>query len=960
MFEEIWAGISHFFTSRITWVGAVFCLLAAVLLWRCFDLQIIHGQEYLEKFVLETEKTRDIPSTRGNILDRNGQLLAYNDLAYAVKIEDVFESNRQKNININSTLDRLIDFVEAGQDQVVTDFPVSLDQNGRYVYTLEGSALLRFLADVYGHTAVGDLTEEQRASTPRQVMDFLAKAKGGFAIGQYEDPEDSGSAFLPGQGYSPKKYLQMVTLRYAMKLTSFRKYVGTTVATDVGESTVALIMENISLLPGVSIEENTVRRYKDAKYFSHILGYTGKISSEEMEILNQPYSDEEELPYQANDVVGKGGIEAHMEGVLRGSKGQEKVSVNNTGKVTSLLSRTEPVAGQDVWLTIDAKLQKAAYDILEQRLAGILLDKLIHAKEFVQGERSSADIKIPSYDVYFALINNQTLDITAFAAEGAGEAQTALLAAHEEYKLGVYANLGEQLGSGASAYKDLPKEYQVYESLLVSMMQKSGFLQADKIPAEHPVQTAWAKEESLSLAEYLRLAIENNWVDVSLLNMDTQYSDMEAVYKKIAEYSISLMESNLEFQKRMYKYMLLQDVISPTQICEALCEQGRVEIPESDREALYQGRLSAFEFVRRRIEALDITPAQLALDPCNGSMVITDVHSGQVLAMVSYPGFDNNQLANTVNAEYYAKLLSDKSSPSLNYATQYKAAPGSTFKMVMAGAGLMEGAISTDTQVDCVGTFTDITPSPRCWLHSGHGHQDVCQAIENSCNYFFFQLGYNLSFYEGSYQEQKGLDILAAYASQFGLDQKSGVEISEYEPDISKEDPVRSAIGQGSFSFTTAALARYTAALANGGDCYKLSLLSKISDKDGVVLKEYEKELGSRVEMPAEYWNLIWEGMRRVVEKKSYFSDLAVQVAGKTGTAQQISTRPNHALFVAFAPYEQPELAIATRIPFGYSSDYAAQTTRDLIRYYYGLAPEEELLTGTAERPDAGASTQEY
>ena len=110
--------------------------------------------------------------------------------------------------------------------------------------------------------------------------------------------------------------------------------------------------------------------------------------------------------------------------------------------------------------------------------------------------------------------------------------------------------------------------------------------------------------------------------------------------------------------------------------------------------------------------------------------------------------------------------------------------------------------------------------------------------------------------------------------------------------------------------------------------------------------------------MPQDYWNAMHRGMRQVVENKSYFGDLAVNVAGKTGTAEQISSRPNHALFVCYAPYETPEIAVATRIPWGYSSDYAAQVTRDIIKYHYGLAEEDELITGTADAPDAGISDE--
>lgn len=120
-----------------------------------------------------------------------------------------------------------------------------------------------------------------------------------------------------------------------------------------------------------------------------------------------------------------------------------------------------------------------------------------------------------------------------------------------------------------------------------------------------------------------------------------------------------------------------------------------------------------------------------------------------------------------------------------------------------------------------------------------------------------------------------------------------------------------------------------------------------------------ESTLRNTVEMPVEYWNAIRLGLRRVVEGKSYYNELSVQVAGKTGTAQQISSRPNHALFVGYAPYDNPEIAITVRIPFGYSSDYAAQTAKDVISYYYGLKPAEEIIDGMATTPEAGVTINE-
>ena len=270
----------------------------------------------------------------------------------------------------------------------------------------------------------------------------------------------------------------------------------------------------------------------------------------------------------------------------------------------------------------------------------------------------------------------------------------------------------------------------------------------------------------------------------------------------------------------------------------------------------------------------------------------------------------------------------------------------------------MEGVISLNDSINCLGTYTAVTPSPRCWRVIGHGPENVTTAIRDSCNYFFYDVGYKLATTSGTYNEQEGLDALYKYADMFGLSEKSGVEITEYNPEVSSKDPVRSAIGQGSNSYTTVGLARYAATIANGGTCYNLTLLDKVTDSQGNLIREYEPDVRNVIEMPDQYWNALHTGMRQVVENKKYFADLAVKVAGKTGTAEQTKSRPSHALFICYAPYETPEISIATRIPFGYSSDYAAQLTRDVIKYYYGLAEEDELINGTADTPDDGVSNE--
>ena len=190
MFHEIRDHIINIVTSRLTVLTIMFFFFAGVLVYRCFNLQIINGEEYLNDFILQIEKTRDITSTRGRILDRNGNVLAENELAYSVKIEDVFESSRNKNAEVNDVVYRLIKLIEKNGDSVITDFKIVIDEDGDYVYSVDGTALLRFQADVLGYKTVDKLSEEEKAMTAQELMEYLSRAKG-FAIGQYEDPEET-------------------------------------------------------------------------------------------------------------------------------------------------------------------------------------------------------------------------------------------------------------------------------------------------------------------------------------------------------------------------------------------------------------------------------------------------------------------------------------------------------------------------------------------------------------------------------------------------------------------------------------------------------------------------------------------------------------------------------------------------------------------------------------------------
>ncbi|MCM1538291.1 MAG: penicillin-binding transpeptidase domain-containing protein [bacterium] len=961
MFSNFKDWLIRFVTSRFFILSLLVIALCSTLVYRLFDLQIVRGESYMENFRLRIRKERSIASTRGQIFDRNGNVLAYNELAYSVIIEDVYESGSTKNEELNETISRLIRMIEENGDAVINDFSIVIDEDGKFSYTVTGNVLLRFLADIYGHSSINDLSYAEKTATPDEVMEYLG-GRSRFGVGRYlYDPEgnylldeDGNRQFLVGDGYTKEELLKIVTIRYAMSLNSYQKYIPTTVATNVSEETIVAVMENSDVLDGVSIFEDTVRKYVDAVYFSNLVGYTGKISSEELAAYQ-----EQSTNYTSNDLVGKTGIEQSMELRLQGVKGSEIVYVDNLGRVIETAERTEPTAGEDIYLTIDMDLQETAYHILEQKIAGILLVKIQNIKEYIPAENASASqIVIPIYDVYFALFDNNVLKMRELDHEDATETESIVYANYLDNKDIVLERLRTELLETGTVYNKLETEYAVYESYIVAMLQSDnvGVLRSDLIDTSDATYKAWRNDETISLREYLHHAISMNWIDTSRLPLDDQYADSEEVYAVLVDYILSNLGDNTDFGKRMIKYMILNDRITGKQICQLLIDKGLVNLTTDELNAFANNAVSPYQFMRNRIQNLDITPAQLALDPCTGDMVITDVNTGDVLAMVSYPGYDTNRVS---DAAYWNKINTDLSYPMLNYTTQRRTAPGSTFKMVSASAALEEGYLTTQDRIVCHGIFDRLDAVNRCWIYPGaHGSLNVTGAISNSCNCFFYEAAYRMSLQDDAYSSDAGITVLAKYAQLFGLGDKSGVEIEESAPRVSDEYPVITAIGQGNANYSTAQLARYVTTVANSGTCYNLTLIDRIEDSEGNVVQQNQAHVRNTLNFSESTWDVIHMGMRQVIEGKRYYEGLEVQVAGKTGTAQESRTRPNHALFVCYAPYESPEIAIATRIEYGYTSDYAAETTRDVIKYYFGLATKETLVTGMADGIQAsGVST---
>lgn len=946
LFKNIKEIIISIVRSRLFILAIVFCFMFAILIQRIFQLQIVNGDTYLENFTLTIKKERTIPSTRGRIYDRNGELLAYSELAYAVAIEDngSYVNKKDKNKKLNEIIHQLIQIVESHGDSIINDFNIVLDGSGNYNYTVADTQLKRFLADVYGYRKIEDFEAKENPDvTAKEVIDYLIGEK------NYGVSEE----------YSKEEALKIITIRYAMAANSYQKYLATTIASDVSDETVAVVMENSDTLTGVSIEEGSTRKYVDSEYFAHIIGYTGKVSQDELDSLKEKDED-----YKLTDVVGKSGIEKYMELKLQGKKGSEQVYVDNLGKVIETDSRTDPSAGDDVYLTINKKLQEAVYKILEQKLAGVLVSRIQNIKEYVpKANETASEIQIPIDDVYFALIDNNVIDTNHFSSEDNNETEALVYSKYENKKSSVIANIAAQLtGDNPVAYQNLSDEMKDYVSFVVNDLTNNQVLLKNSINTDDDTYKAW-KNESISLKDYLSYTVAQNWIDITKISVESQYADSTEIFQSLVDYIENSLDSNIDFDKKLYKYMIKENTLSGQEICMLLYEQNILKTAggKTPSEEISSAG-GAYKFLLGKIKNIEITPAQLALWPNSGSCVITDVNTGEVLAAVTYPSYDNNKFANSIDADYYNKLLNDKSYPLLNRATQQKTAPGSTFKMVAATAGLEEGVIDPNSIIDDLGVFDKVEEqpkAPKCWKygssHTTHGKINVSEALRDSCNYFFYEVGFRLSTTpSGQYSNQLGLDKLRKYATMFGLSETSGIEITESSPQITNEDSIRSSIGQGTNNYTNVQLSKYITTVANGGTCYNLTLLKKLTDSSGNVIEEYQPTVYNTLDdVQSSTWTAIHQGMRMVVENLNAFSGIDYPVAGKTGTAQEVTTKPNHALFASYAPYDNPEVAITVQIANGYKSSNAAEVGRDVVKYYFDLADEADIITGVASEPDS-------
>ena len=196
-----------------------------------------------------------------------------------------------------------------------------------------------------------------------------------------------------------------------------------------------------------------------------------------------------------------------------------------------------------------------------------------------------------------------------------------------------------------------------------------------------------------------------------------------------------------------------------------------------------------------------------------------------------------------------------------------------------------------------------------------------------------------------------GVEKIREYAAKFGLDSTSGVEIPEVAPHMTTEDPERSAMGQATHAYNNVQLSRYVTAIANRGTVYNLSLIDKVTDSDGNLIEDYTPEVYSTIDVADSSWDTVQAGMRRVITNtslKRVYGDMEVAVAGKTGTAQETSSHANHAFFISYAPFENPEISVTVNIPNGYTSANAASLAKNVYQFYFGYTDLDQIMNTKA------------
>ena len=896
-------------------VAAIF----AVLVCRLFYMQIVNGEEASAGITSSVTREVSMPAARGNIYDRYGRPLAVNEAAFSIEIDDSIAVDYEDK---NEQVVKLYEKMKENGYTVTDNLPISRDTEPKF--TISGDELEEWKTDI-------GLDKKQMRYDAARTLEYLYDS---YGLDETVDENKKREIVSLGINISDKNIMIMNLIM--------------TIESNGGEIVDELPISEDRPYTFIIENEKEIQRWKkDVSMEGEELDYTAE---ESMEYLIDLFG----IPQNMSPAMQRKLAAVRYSLYLQRFKKYQPVTVAreiNDKIIAEVKENLDIFPGVSVETESMRKYEEG--DKFSNILGYIRQISDEELKEYEQYGYDSGDIvgktgieKVMELELngkdgkMLVEVDNMGRKISTLETEAPVSGNDVFLTIDKDLQIAAYNYLGDALAEAiiTRLTSELEKDVPVTLKQLFTSMIESGSISVSSI---------------MKAEEGYQLTLKNL---ILSYNKDIDISDSE--------------------QKTAAKQVLTKAVedgtLSYTTMIFVMLEQGIITADDNYRSRIVSGELSPLEIIIDKLRTGDLTPAETNLNPCSGSVVVSDVNSGKTLALVTYPSYDNNELVNTFNNEYYNKLLEDPSTPLVNRPLMQKKAPGSTLKMVTAVAALETGIITPEQTIKDEGLFTKAgTPYARCMIYSlngsTHGYVNVSHALEVSCNYFFYDVSYMLGGETDDPTSLKGITILDEYYDAFGLNSPTGMEIGENPPSMAspsyKEeimkwqnpeatpsqtrwtsgDTIRAAIGQSVNSFSAASMNKYIATLANGGTRYKMHLIDKVKSSDGSVTQQTEEVVENIMEIDRANLDAVYEGMRLVTQGskgtlRNVFKDFPIDVAAKSGTAEENKNNSSHSWFVGFAPYDNPQIAVTVMIPFGdVSGSPAAVTARNIIGEYMGL-----------------------
>lgn len=894
-------------------------IIFIVLICRLFYMQIVNGDEASERITSSVTREVTIPAARGNIYDRYGRPLAVNEAAFSVEIDDsITVDYEDKNAQVVSLYEKLKE-----NGYTVTDnLPVSGGENPEF--TISGDELEKWKTDI-------GLEKKQMNYTAAETLDYLY---GLYGLDSGTQESRAREIVSLGIGISDKNIMIMNLIMV--------------IESNGGEIVDELPISAESPYYFIIEDEDEIQSWKKDV----------SMSDEELE-----YTAEESMEY----LIDLFGIPRNISPSM-----QRKLAAVRYSLYLQRFKQYQPVT---VAREINDKIIAEVKENLDI-FPGVSIETE-PLRKYEDGDKFSniigyirqiSDEELDEYEQY----GYDASDIVG--KTGIEKVMELELNGRDGKMLVEVDNMGRKIStleteapvSGNDVFLTIDKDLQIaaYNYLEDSLAEAIITRLTSELEKDVPVTlkqlfTSMIESNNISVSEIMKA---EDGYQLTLKNLILAYDE-----------DIDISDSEQKTEAKQVLTKAVEDgTLSYTTMIFVMLEQGVITADDNYRARIITGELTPLMVIIDKLRSGDLTPAETNLNPCSGSVVVSDVNSGKVLALVTYPSYDNNELVNTFNNEYYNKLLEDPSTPLVNRPLMQKKAPGSTLKMVTAVAALESGVITPEETIKDEGLFTKAgTPYARCMIYSisgsTHGFVNVSEALEVSCNYFFYDVSYMLGGETDDPTSLKGITILDEYYDAFGLNSPTGVEIGENPPSMAspsyKEeimkwqnpeatpsqtrwtsgDTIRAAIGQSVNSFSAASMNKYIATLANGGTRYKMHLIDKVKSSDGTVTQQTEEVIENIMDISEENLEAVYEGMRLVTQGqkgtlRTVFRDFPIDVAAKSGTAEENKNNSSHSWFVGFAPYDDPQIAVTVMIPFGeVSGSPAAVTAKNIIGEYMGL-----------------------